>query len=63
MYLLYLRLLKHLLFLAGQWHDELHDRDEEGGRWLKDYPVQLDELPHFTLKGHPKDAKQPATVT
>ena len=52
------------IILAGHWHDELNDKDEEGGRWLKNYPVQLDQLPHFTLKPEDqKDTQEPATVT
>lgn len=32
----------------GQWHDELRNVAISGGKWLKDYRAELDELPYFT---------------
>lgn len=32
---------------VGQWRDEIHGTTVSGGQWI-DYPVRLEDLPHFT---------------
>ena len=31
----------------GSWLDKLRNRSHTGPKWLKDYPVELDEVPYF----------------
>ena len=39
---------KNIYLPPGSWLDNLNNVTLEGGKWLVDFPVDIDELPYFT---------------
>lgn len=39
---------KDIYLPPGQWHDELRQINVRGGKWLRNYPIELNEVAWFT---------------